>query len=71
MTDNLDDDLAGMTGRITIPVSADGPGEIMVAVRGGVEAFTAYTFGGEELPKNARAAIVEKTGPRTVLVTGC
>jgi len=71
MSNSLEDDLTGMTGRITVPVPVDGPGEIMISVRGGAEAFTAYTLGGESLPKNARAAVVEQTGARTVLVTRC
>ncbi len=71
MTNNLDEDLTGMVGRITVPIDVDTPGEIMISVRGGAEAFTAYTLGGETLPKNARAAVVEQTGARTVLVTGC
>lgn len=62
--------LAGMTGRISVPVPADGSGEIIISIRGGSEAFTAYTSGGEELAENVRAAVVEQTGARTVLVTG-
>ena len=62
--------LAGMTGRISVPVPSDGPGEIILSIRGGSEAFTAYTAGGEELAKNARAVVIEQSGARTVLVTG-
>lgn len=64
-------ELEGLVGRISVPVPAEGPGEIIVSIRGGTEAFTAYTQGGETLSKNARAAVVERTGARTVLVTGC
>ena len=71
MSSDLDENLAGMTGRISVPVPVDGPGEIILRVRGGSEAFTAYTLGGEALAKNARAAVVEQTGARTVLVTAC
>lgn len=70
MSNENAEQLAGMTGRISVPVPADGPGEIIIRIRGGSEAFTAYTIGGEELRKNARAAVVEQTGARTVLVTG-
>jgi hypothetical protein len=62
--------VTGLIGRISIPISADAPGEIILSIRGGSEAFTAYTLGGEELAKNARATVVEQTGARTVLVTG-
>lgn len=69
MRGDLDADLIGMTGRISVPVPVGGPGEIIISIRGGSEAFTAYTLGEEVLPRNARAAVVEKTGARTVLVT--
>jgi hypothetical protein len=62
-------DLIGLTGRISVPVPAGGAGEIIISVRGGSEAFTAYTVGDESLPRNARAAVVDKMGARTVLVT--
>jgi hypothetical protein len=70
MTDDFQSNLTGMTGRISIPVPVDGSGEIILIVRGGSEAFTAYTLGGEALPRNARAVVVEQTGARTLLVTG-
>jgi hypothetical protein len=66
----IDDETTGKTGRVSIPIRADGPGEIILRIRGGSEAFTAYTQGDEILDKNARAVVVEQTGPRTVLVTG-
>jgi hypothetical protein len=69
MPGDLDAELIGLTGRISVPVPVGGAGEIIISVRGGSEAFTAYTLGEEELPRNARAAVVEKTGARTVLVT--
>lgn len=68
---DLEADLTGLTGRISVPVSSERPGEIIVSVRGGREAFTAYTTGDESLSLNARAVVVERTGARTVLVTGC
>lgn len=65
----LDDDTTGMVGRVSVPIPTDGAGEVILSIRGGSEAFTAYTQGGEALEKNARAVVVEQTGPRTVLVT--
>jgi len=65
----MDDDLTGMVGRVSVPIPTDGPGEIILRIRGGSEAFTAYTEGDESMGKNARAVVVEQTGPRTVLVT--
>lgn len=64
-----DEDPTGLVGRVSVPIPSDGPGEIIVTIRGGSEAFTAYTRGNESLEKNARAVVVERTGPRTVLVT--
>ena len=69
MSDGGQTDLAGLIGRISIPIPADGPGEIILSVRGGSEAFTAHTSAGEEIAKNARAVVVEQTGARTVFVT--
>lgn len=65
----MDDDTTGLVGRVSVPIPIDGAGEVILSIRGGSEAFTAYTQGGEALSKNARAVVVEQTGPRTVLVT--
>lgn len=65
----MDHDVMGMTGRVSVPIPATGPGEVILSVRGGSEAFTAYTSGGEEIDKNQRAVVMEQTGPQTVLVT--
>ncbi|MHB8264041.1 MAG: hypothetical protein ACYDGY_09925 [Acidimicrobiales bacterium] len=64
------DETIGMVGRVSIPIPLGEPGEIILSIRGGSEAFTAYTQGNETLGKNARAVVIEQTGPRTVLVTG-
>jgi hypothetical protein len=64
-----DDDLTGLVGRVSVPIPTSGAGEVILSVRGGSEAFTAYTQGDEELVKNARAVVIEQTGPHTVLVT--
>lgn len=68
-TSMMDDDLTGMVGRVSVPIPTDGPGEVILSVRGGSEAFTAYTQGNEVLTKNAHAVVVEQTGPHTILVT--
>jgi len=64
-----DEDVTGMVGRISVPIPTDGAGEVILSIRGGSEAFTAYTQGDEALDRNSRAVVVEQTGPRTVLVT--
>ena len=60
-----------MIGRVSVPIPAEGAGEVILNIRGGSEAFTAYTQGAEVLEKNDRVVVVEQTGPRTVLVTAC
>jgi hypothetical protein len=61
--------ITGMVGRVSVPIPTDGAGEVILSIRGGSEAFTAYTQGDESLSKNARVVVVEQTGPRTVMVT--
>jgi len=63
-------DVVGLTGRVSVPIPSSGAGEVIISIRGGSEAYTAYTQGGETLPQNSRAVIVEQLSPRTVLVTG-
>lgn len=65
-----ENEATGLSGRVSVPIPADGPGEIILNIRGGSEAFTAYTQDRETLTKNSRALVLEQTGPRTVLVTG-
>jgi hypothetical protein len=65
----MSEQLEGLTGRISVPVGEDLPGEILIMLRGGCEGFTAYSSGGEVLKKNAHAVVIEQTGNRTVLVT--
>ncbi len=64
-----DDDITGAVGRVSVPIPVDKPGEIILNIRGGSEAFTAYTKNNEALAKFARAVVIEQTGPRTVVVT--
>jgi hypothetical protein len=70
VTDDFESVL-GKQGRISVPIPTAGAGQIVIALNGGSEAFTAYCLGGEELALNAPAVVVDQTGPRTVFVTGC
>lgn len=63
------DYIDGLTGRISVPVGPETPGEIMLELDDGVQAYTAYSAGGEELKKNSHAVVMQQTGPHTVLVT--
>lgn len=67
MVEELDQDLIGTVGQVTIPISAARPGEVMLPVRGGTEAFTACSD--EAIAKYARVVVVECLTGRTVSVT--
>ncbi len=63
----LDDGLVGKVAKVTVPIPLDGPGEIVVAVRGGTEAFAAWS----DLPiaKRQPVVVVEVRSARSVFVT--
>jgi membrane protein implicated in regulation of membrane protease activity len=63
------DVMVGRTGRVTGKIGPGRLGEVMVAVRGGSEAFHAYSADSdEELPRGTRIVVVEYYPPRTVVV---
>ncbi len=54
-----------MTGKV-------GPGlvgEVIIAIRGGSEAFNAYSYLGEEIPAGTLVVVMEYHEPRTVYVS--
>jgi hypothetical protein len=59
--------LVGVIGRVTVPIPPDGPGEVLLPVRGGTEAFAAWSD--EPIEKHARVLVVETTSARSVVVT--
>ncbi|MGH9064524.1 MAG: hypothetical protein ACRDZQ_02205 [Acidimicrobiales bacterium] len=67
----MDEPLLGMVGQITVPVDADRPGEIVLFVRGGSEAFTAYSEGRQPIPKGTRCMVRDQSSPRSVVVAPC
>jgi hypothetical protein len=69
MEDQLDQEIVGKVGRVTLGISPDHPGEVVVAIRGGTEAFAALCD--EPVAKNARVVVVEYLTGRTVTVTPC
>lgn len=71
MSDGGGEQAVGRIGRLSVPIGVNLPGEVIVHIRGGSEAFTAYTTGEEPLPVNTRVVVVEQLSPRVVLVTGC
>lgn len=56
----------GAIGRVTVPIPADGPGEVLVSVRGGSEAYAAWA--GRPIGRNLRVIVVESISARSVIV---
>jgi len=57
----------GMLGWVTVPIPADGPGEVLLPVRGGTEAFAAWSD--EAIEKHTRVLVIDCTSARSVIVT--
>lgn len=57
----------GAIGRVTVPIPAGGPGEVLLPVRGGTEAFAAWAE--QPIAKHTRVLVVEHTSARSVIVT--
>lgn len=66
---SVDHGVIGKAGRVTGRVAPGTVGEVMVAVRGGVEAFYAYPADSEEIEVGAQVVVLEYEPPRTVVVT--
>ena len=60
------DALKGRIGRVTVPIPSDGPGEIVVAIRGGTERFAAWCD--EPVAKHVSVVVVEVRSARSVNV---
>ena len=57
----------GLAGRITTATRGqDGPGEVELRIRGGTETFIARSA--EPLAKGQAVIVVQRLGPRTVIV---
>ncbi len=67
MSEELSQEVVGAIGRVSVPISDGRPGEVMIPIRGGVEAYQALAD--EEITKNSRVVVVEIISGRTVLVT--
>ena len=65
----LEQDLVGTVGMVTVPIETGRPGEVMLPVRGGTEAFAALSD--QPIAKNSRVVVVECLSARSVLVTPC
>ncbi len=69
--DGVAAETVGRMGRVSVPISPDLPGEVIIQIRGGSEAYTAYTQSEEPLAVNTRIVVVEQLSSRTLLVTSC
>ena len=65
--EELDQDLIGTVGQVTLAIAPARPGEVILPVRGGTEAFTACSD--ESIAKHSRVVVVECLTGRTVSVT--
>jgi hypothetical protein len=59
-------ELLGTIGRVTVSIPAGGPGEVLLPVRGGSEAFAAWSDG--PLPRHSRVVAVDCMSARSVFV---
>jgi hypothetical protein len=59
--------LIGLVGHLTVPVPAQGPGEVVLPIRGGTETFAAWAD--EPIAKYTRVVVVEQRTARSVTVT--
>lgn len=60
-------DLLGKIGRVTVSIPKDGPGEVLLPVRGGTEAFAAWSD--DPVPRHSRVVVVDCMSARSVFVT--
>lgn len=61
--------MVGMVGRVTGAIAPGKTGEVVLAVRGGTEAFLAYAIESDQvIAENTRVVVVEYYPPRTVYV---
>ena len=67
MQADAEQSVVGAIGRVTVPIPADGPGEVLIAVRGGTEAFAAWSD--QPIDKHTRVLVIECTSARSVIVT--
>ena len=61
----------GCVGRISLngAIRPGRAGEVLVRVRGGVEAYLAHDADGGAIAADEEVVVVDRVGPRTVLVT--
>ncbi|MBD5656354.1 MAG: hypothetical protein IAI50_14410 [Candidatus Eremiobacteraeota bacterium] len=66
----VDHEVVGKIGRVTGRVAPGKVGEVMLPIRGGSEAYYAYSAGRDEtIDRGVRVVVVEYHPPRTVIVS--
>jgi hypothetical protein len=66
----VEQEMIGRVGRVTGRITPGHLGEVMIAVRGGSEAFNAYgSDPAETIAMGTRVVVVEYFPPRTVVVS--
>jgi len=65
----MDQQLVGTVGHVSVPITPVRPGEVVLPVRGGTEAFAA--FSDEPIAKHSRILVIECRSARSVTVTPC
>jgi hypothetical protein len=64
----VDSNLVGLIGQLTVSVPEDGgPGEVVLPIRGGSEAFAAYAD--EPIRRYTVVVVVDERSARSVTVT--
>jgi hypothetical protein len=64
---DAEESLLGKVGRVTVSIPVDGPGEVLLSVRGGTEAFAAWSD--EPIARHSRIVVVDTMSARSVFVT--
>jgi hypothetical protein len=65
-----DQRMIGRVGRVTGTIAPGRIGEVMIAIRGGSEAFNAYATDSQDtITPGTRVVVVEYFPPRTVVVS--
>ena len=67
MSVGAEESLLGKIGRVTVSIPGKGPGEVLLPVRGGSEAFAAWSD--EPISRHSRVVVVEALSARSVFVT--
>jgi hypothetical protein len=64
--DDADESPVGAIGRVTVSIPAGGPGEVLVSVRGGTEAFAAWAR--MPIARHSLVIVADVMSARSVMV---